>query len=40
MAFQDFLNSSSKLERLIEKIQKQKSNILITGTKPTRAWVV
>lgn len=33
MAFKHFFSPSLKLESLIEKIQQQKSNILITGTK-------
>ena len=33
MAFKNFFTSSSRLESLIEKIQQQKSNILITGIK-------
>ena len=31
MAFKNFFTPSSRLESLIEKIQQQKSNILITG---------
>lgn len=31
MAFKNFFSPSSRLESLIEKIQQQKSNILITG---------
>lgn len=31
MAYKHFFSPSSRLESLIEKIQQQKSNILITG---------
>lgn len=33
MAFKDFFSPSSRLESLIEKIQQQKSNIFISGTR-------
>lgn len=32
MAYRSIFNPSSRLESLIERIQQQKSNILITGT--------
>lgn len=33
MAYRNIFSATSRLESLIERIQQQKSNILITGTK-------